>query len=219
MLTRGAFCSTIVRNGWGSRSYPKALDSFGHLYSESYGKTVEACDDIIRIHGMSSNGYCDNWANISLEYEVISNMWYGNIQNYVKATVRKNNEMSFDSDGYDNDTNEIWICAPEKEHKDDLEKAVFARLASIATGKEHKEPVSEQCIQWPKWKSVIVHEAIHEYEKKVIKENYTIAGRALHEKYKDRFAYPEKHGESFFTAVADRSDYFGLTPEELVLKI
>lgn len=197
----------------------KALDSVGYVFSEPFGETAETLNHIFRLQAMSGKEFCDNWDNICSEYEMISKRWYGGIQGYVKATVRRKDEMSCDSEGYDNDRNEIWICAPEKEHKDGFEESILAKLAALATGIENRKPESEQFIQWPGWKSVVVHEAIHEYEKKVIKDEVTITGRALYERFRDRFPYPEKHDERFFTAVADRSEYFELTPEELVLKI
>ena len=164
------------------------------------------------------NEYTDNWKNICSEYESISRDWYKDITDYKKATLKKKHENSAISDGYDNDKNEIWITAPEKEHIDCLEKTVFNQISDVV-GIADKGPEIGLSFQWPKWKSALIHEAIHEYEKKMIKDNVSNLGRELHKKYKNLFPYPEKHDEKFFTAVVDRSEYFGMTPDCLVEKI
>jgi len=167
---------------------------------------------------MYGNYYNDNWGNICSEYERISSDWYKGLKGYVRATLIRKDENSSLSDGYDNDKNEIFVSAPEKEHKDGLVEAIYANLENIA-GFDNKVTESELSINWPKWKAVIVHEAIHEYEKKVIKDKISALGVSLHKKYQNLFACPEKHDERFYTAVADRSEYFGLTPECFLLKI
>jgi len=164
------------------------------------------------------NEYADNWKNICSEYESISRDWYKDIKDYKKATLIRKDDNSSLSDGYDNDKNEILVSAPEKEHKDGVVEAVYASLENIA-GLDNRVEGSELSSNWPKWKAVIVHEAIHEYEKKIIKDKISALGVSLHKKYKNQFPYPEKHDERFFTAVVDRSEYFGMTPECLVEKI
>lgn len=162
--------------------------------------------------------FCNNWDNIKNEYERISKDWYQNLNGYEKAKLIKKDELSSKSDGYDNKLNEIWITAPAKEHSDELERSVFSRLELIV-GINKENNSENQKISWPQWKRVIVHESIHEYEKKVIKDCITDIGRELHQKYIGRFCYPELHDERFFTAAADRSSYFLLTPDALIASI
>jgi len=72
---------------------------------------------------------------------------------------------------------------------------------------------------WPAWKQQLIHEMLHEYEMKAIREP-SKEGKALHAKYSalhsSPLAWGSLHSESFYTAVCDKAPYFGLTPEKLL---
>jgi len=66
--------------------------------------------------------------------------------------------------------------------------------------------------QWPVWKVDLIHEMLHEYEKKVMTEP-TDAGRDLYSKHRRQLGGPD-HNELFYTAICDRAPYFKMTQEE-----
>lgn len=154
---------------------------------------------------------CDHWTDIETLYDKLSREWYKDCSGYAKAKLERLPENRSKSDGYSHDTNTIQINAPQREIDPPDTEAKMARICGYDT--------TEIELMWPKWKSVLVHEAIHEYEKKVIKNDCTNKGRQLHAKNNNKFICSEKHGEAFYTAVADRADYFGKTAEDLVESI
>lgn len=67
---------------------------------------------------------------------------------------------------------------------------------------------------WYIWKVNLVHEMLHEYQFKALKEA-TPAGRALRASVKHNFE-GQGHDDLFYTAVAEKASYFGVTPEQLL---
>jgi hypothetical protein len=66
---------------------------------------------------------------------------------------------------------------------------------------------------WPVWKVELVHEMLHEWEKKA-QEGPSAAGEALWREHAGRFG-PD-HQASFFTAIVDKAPHLGLTPDEFM---
>ena len=169
----------------------------------------------------------DHWNDIVSFYDTLVADWYNGHQNYTKAVLRRNSEERSDSDGYSHDGNYIQMNAPKREiDLPDIEALLYkiysyapkdeidlhnnnSQLANTMVSDCNREP-------WLEWKKALVHEAIHEYEKKAIGNAITQKGIELHEaNIANNFAYPEKHGEAFYTAIADRAVYFDMTPQEL----
>ena len=71
--------------------------------------------------------------------------------------------------------------------------------------------------QWPIWKIDLVHEMLHEYAEKAI-EIPSAQGIALHRVFKNKF-YDRGHDEKFFSAIAEKASYFGMTPPQLIDRI
>lgn len=167
----------------------------------------------------------DHWDDIVSYYNKLVSDWYIGSPKYSKADLRRIPDGCSDSDGYSHDGNYIQLNAPEREidlpNIDDL----LSVMDSDALKEEYIHPNmhsqlvgTNECKHgpWPEWMKALVHEAIHEYEKKIIGNAITQKGVVLHEaNTANNFAYPEKHGEAFYTAIADRAAYFDMTPQEL----
>ena len=165
----------------------------------------------------------NHWDDIVSFYDALATNWYKGRQKYIKAELRRIADGCSDSDGYSHAGNFIQLNAPKREiDYPDIE----ALLANVAADELELSGENSQLIEnngcncnstpWPEWQKALVHEAIHEYEKKIIGNAITEAGKRLHEIYKaNNFAHPEKHGDSFYTAIADRAEYFGMTAQEL----
>jgi hypothetical protein len=70
---------------------------------------------------------------------------------------------------------------------------------------------------WPIWKIQLVHEMLHEYQAKVISSPSSV-GICLHARFRATFC-GKGHDEKFFTAIAEKASYFGMTPEDLIAHI
>jgi hypothetical protein len=65
---------------------------------------------------------------------------------------------------------------------------------------------------WYAWKTFLVHEMLHEYQYKVVL-NPTPAGESLLGQFAKRNFEGAGHDAVFYSAIADRATYFGVTPE------
>lgn len=73
-------------------------------------------------------------------------------------------------------------------------------------------------IGWPAWKRELVHELLHEYQYKVVAGNASVMGKALEKKHCHCFDGPG-HDAHFFTAIAEKASYFGMSPETLIMNL
>jgi hypothetical protein len=70
--------------------------------------------------------------------------------------------------------------------------------------------------RWPVWMAQLVHEMLHEFEKKTVAEP-SAAGIALHTAHPHPYwEPPEDHGASYYSAICDRASYFKLSPRQLL---
>lgn len=67
---------------------------------------------------------------------------------------------------------------------------------------------------WPIWKRSLVHEMLHEYDRKEVVEADR-EGRELYKKYGNRWG-GSGHDERFYTAIANRAPHFRLNADQLV---
>ncbi|MGA3144221.1 MAG: hypothetical protein ABSF10_14535 [Verrucomicrobiota bacterium] len=67
---------------------------------------------------------------------------------------------------------------------------------------------------WPIWKTDLIHEMLHEYERKILTKP-SDAGRALFAAHPHPVWGPG-HEEMFYTAICDKAPYFHFTPLELI---
>lgn len=165
----------------------------------------------------------DHWTDIVELYNILSRDWYQDHPDYKKARLIRLDDKTSLSEGYSNDDNTIQITAPHNEI--DLVN-LDSELQRISEYDDFVDINANQAITsdiiettsspWLEWKSALVHEALHEYEKKVIKNTITADGRALHTLYiNNNFEYPDRHAEAFYTAIANRAAYFSLSPQAL----
>jgi hypothetical protein len=70
-------------------------------------------------------------------------------------------------------------------------------------------------IGWPTWKRELVHELLHEYQHKVVAGQASPQGWELEAKHHGCFD-GVGHGADFFTAIAEKASYFGISPEDLI---
>ena len=162
----------------------------------------------------------DHWQDIDKLYTILSMDWFANCLIYHKAKLVRLYTDTTDSDGYSHTANTIQIISPLIEI--DLPDT-FGALQSLSDSidptdinkSEDSTLDNSAPPAWQEWKSALVHEVLHEYEKKVIKI-VSDTGRALHAHYiNNNFDYPERHAEAYYTAIADRAEYFSLSPQEL----
>lgn len=149
----------------------------------------------------------DHWPDMVTLYKKISADWYVDCPSYIAPHLKRLSEQGSDSDGYCHSTNTIQLNAPVRE----------IDMPDIDSLLEVCGQYTSQAPRWEEWKKVVVHEAIHEYEKKEIGEHITDAGKQLFAENKSKnFMPPDKHGYAFYSAVADRATYFNMTPQVLV---
>ena len=124
-------------------------------------------------------------------YQNIWSDWYKNHVGCIQASITI--DLNGLDDGYSHSSNIIVIAFGEcnLEDSDMLDAS-----------------------QWPIWKTSLVHEMLHEYEKKVLTEP-SDEGRGLFAKHPHPWWGPG-HEEMFYTAICDRALYFGMTPEQLI---
>jgi hypothetical protein len=131
-------------------------------------------------------------------YSEIANNWYADRDNWKPATVKV--EISSDHSAYSHEKNLILI----RVEQGNLEAANVLDRPDIFDER-----------RWPIWMPFLIHEMLHEYEKKVISAP-TDAGIELHSKYPHPMWDPADHGPRFYGAICDRAPYFNLSPRQLL---
>jgi hypothetical protein len=124
----------------------------------------------------------------------IAAKWYAERPQYQIATLKF--DMNSTQDAYGRWTNEIIVSIGDANLDD----------SDILNSEA-----------WPVWKRSLVHEMLHEFDRKEIVEANE-EGRALYKKYRNRWGGPG-HDERFYTAIASRAPYFGLSADQLVMTI
>ena len=124
-------------------------------------------------------------------YSTIWRDWYAERPDCVSATVTV--DLNCTSNGYGNALNRIIISFGDV-NLDDYD-------ILDASG-------------WPIWKIQLIHEMLHEYERKVLTAPSEV-GRALFAAHPHPFRGPG-HEELFYTAICDKTPYFWLTPVQII---
>jgi hypothetical protein len=70
-------------------------------------------------------------------------------------------------------------------------------------------------VGWPAWKRELIHEVLHEYQHKVVAGQASPKGMQLEANHPGCFE-GVGHGADFFTAIAEKASYFGISPEDLI---
>jgi hypothetical protein len=145
-------------------------------------------------------------------YDQISDDWYRNIINYKKAQIIETDESGDRMDYYCHKNNIISIFQPKREKEIQPPQIDF-----LSIGKGDLEYNSE----WEPWKLVIVEEAIHEYEHKIVgvKSDISLSAIDICRKYSSCFEPMHKHRYDFFQAIVEKASYFDLTAEELCITL
>lgn len=124
-------------------------------------------------------------------YTKIWRDWYASRPDCVPATVTV--DLDCTSDGYGHDLNRIIISLGDA-NLDDWD------ILDV--------------VGWPAWKIQLIHEMLHEYERKVLTAP-SESGRALFAARPHPFWGPG-HEALFYTAICDRAQYFRVTPEQFI---
>jgi hypothetical protein len=103
--------------------------------------------------------------------------------------------------GYRHSTNEIFLYLDDGDAED---------LAREQAG--YRNPIGQ--LGWHTWKTIIVHEMIHEYQFKCLL-GPSAAGIALLSTHGRHFSGPG-HDELFYSAIVANAPLFDVTPEQLL---
>ena len=131
-------------------------------------------------------------------YSNIWRVWYANHPGCIPAMVTV--DLDCTSAGYGHDLNRIII--------------------SFGDGNLDDTDILDSG-EWQIWKIQLIHEMLHEYEKKVLTAP-SDAGRALFAAESASFRrllWGAGHEELLYTAICDRAPSFGLTPGQLISHI
>jgi hypothetical protein len=145
-------------------------------------------------------------------YNQLSADWYNEVEGYNQAEIKSDKERKFDCDGYYHRDNTIFLYHIENEINIPNISSLIKQYIPNAGGLDE---------EWETWKKLIVEEALHEYEFKIVHEQNNISqeARRLCGLYSNRFFPPFKHRCDFFQAIVEKSGYFNLSPEDLVRAI
>ena len=130
-------------------------------------------------------------------YNQIWNGWYSTHPGQSQATVTVNTDGT--ASAYSPSRNLIVISIG-KGNLEDQDITAAPDLWDAAT--------------WPIWMPNLIHEMLHEYERKVIAAP-TPAGRAFHAAHPHPW-WGGGHESPFYSAIAARAGYFRITPVELL---
>jgi hypothetical protein len=133
-------------------------------------------------------------ALIRKTYDTIWREWYRTYEHCVPAILEV--PISDHAAGYSHSRNTIWDPILEGNLDD------YDTLDAEA---------------WPVWKIQLVHEMLHEYQHKAVSAP-SQQGTALCQLYQKTF-WGDGHDERFFTAIAEKAPYFGMTPEQLIKRL
>lgn len=134
------------------------------------------------------------------EYCRIWQEWYSD-SNCVPADIVVEDREG--ASGYSPEENRLFLLLPE------------ANLAEAVDDLTGETRLQFKGLDWNVWRRELVHEMLHEYQHKTLGFRATPGGRELSDKSVRKFS-GSGHGADFYSAIADRALYFGLTPEELV---
>ncbi|MEI6377984.1 MAG: hypothetical protein WCO97_12385 [bacterium] len=145
-------------------------------------------------------------------YNQLSFEWYKEVEGYERAKIIPDKERMFNCDGYYHCGNAIYLYNIENEITVPNISALIKQCVPDAG--EFEE-------EWETWKKLIVEEALHEYEFKIVHEHNNISEEAhrLCGLYSNRFYPPFKHRCDFFEAIVEKAEYFKLSPNNLVRNI
>lgn len=79
----------------------------------------------------------------------------------------------------------------------------------ILQDRDNNFDLMSEPVTWKNWYIVMVHEMIHEYQYRVLNDEITPEGQHLHDTAHKDFPGPG-HGPGFYSAIADRAQYFGV---------
>jgi len=138
-------------------------------------------------------------------HDAIWRDWLSSTPGVSRATLRLIYECA--SSGYRPEQNELLLNLPEANVEDAADEGAHDQTPPLLAG-----------IGWPAWKRELVHELLHEYQHKVVAGNASVVGKALEQKYRHCFDGPG-HDAHFFTAIAEKASYFGMSPETLIMNL
>lgn len=130
-------------------------------------------------------------------YDRIWNDWYSTKPGHTQATLEVNTACTHS--GYSHSRNLI-VVSVGKGNLEDFDITAGPDLFDQA--------------RWPIWMPNLVHEMLHEYERKVI-VSATAEGLALHRAHPHPW-WGEGHEGPFYSAIASQAGHFRLTPRELL---
>jgi hypothetical protein len=137
---------------------------------------------------------------VQTEYELIWRDWYSDVTGIPPAKLVI--EIGEHSPGYHHPTNRLCLFYKEGDFED------FAR----------KRPMfSLTKAHWFIWKGELVHEMLHEYQRKRVFTASDV-GQALFVSFGNCFQGPG-HTPEWFTAIAEKAPYFKLNLRELLTEI
>lgn len=139
---------------------------------------------------------------VQKEYDRLWKSWFPGNSPIQPATIDV--RIGDCSAGYSRIANRILICVAEGNFGD-IERHIQGQSYVLSK------------VGWYVHQTELVHETIHEYADKVI-QSPSVAGKTLYSRFKNHFAGPG-HDEKFFTAVAEKAAFFGLTPEEFIREL
>jgi hypothetical protein len=133
------------------------------------------------------------------EYNRVWADWYAGRANLRPAAL----DVRFGdgSAGYSRTSNELLICVSDENIPD------FDRHLR---GERHWSGK----LKWFVHQAELIHEMLHEYQFKILTEP-SQEGLALSAKYRGKFFGPD-HDELFFSAIAEKAEYFGVSADQFV---
>jgi hypothetical protein len=127
-------------------------------------------------------------------YAKIWGDWYEGLPGATKAGLVI--EVRIATSGYSGSADKIYIYVGEWNLEDDIS-------------------VEDQ--DWPQWKRDLVHEMLHEWERKALGAS-SRDGEELWQRHSAKFDGPG-HEAAFFTAIMEKAPYFNMTPEEFIASL
>ena len=147
---------------------------------------------------MNATSYDMLEREIRQTYDAIWNDWFG-VQHPCKPVDLKIAVAPLDASGYSPSQDLIYLplCDGDVEDYTDL-------MAEPLSADEDRRRI---------WKQALVHEMLHEYARKAMKEP-TPDGIRLREEHEFVWEPKEQHDDLFYSAIVEKASYFGLGQEE-----
>lgn len=143
---------------------------------------------------------------IRQEYERVWSDWYRDRQH---ARACLNVHVGFQTSGYSPEADEIHLWLPESN---------LIESVNWGAANPHLRSTGGYSMQWMLWKIELIHEMLHEFQGKVFRDKASHAGLRLYENNFRSITGPG-HDARFYSAIADRAEYFGMTPVQLLASI